>query len=1155
MALAAAGEVFGDASEVRDIAFEQMLLLDDQTPIGAVASLDAPGVVSFVVETHLEGENTQHATAALHAASDDPPPPAYDITALLAAHPCSVNGTELRESFVERGVQHGPAFSGLATARTPEAGGGSVLAEVGLPASIRFQQGAYHVHPALLDACFQSVAAGVQATGGAGLLLPLGVRRLRAYGPTRNARYCYTRVTRADATGGEADLDLLDEHGTVLLTVRGLRTGTGISESSERDRVLSERLLTLAWQQRALPEVADGDAKSWLLIDTSNAADLLTTRLADALKSQGADVANLHWPREADTAVNLEKLGSQLRARPVDGVVILCGPGAGEPDERGLLQGREQVRHLVRITCELAELEGELPRLFVVTRQAQIVRSHDLEEHVNLEQAGLRGLLRVIGSEHPLLRTTQVDVDEHTEAEQVAQQLLGGSEEDETAWRNGEWYAARLCPSPLSYDERQTVIVDHERDNMRLQVRTPGDLQTLELVACDRVPPGPGQIEVAVTMSTINFADVLIAFGRFPVIDDRQPQLGMDFVGVVTAVGEGVADHQVGDRVGGFSEGGCWRSFLTCDASLAITLPPGLTDEQAAAAATANATAWYGLHDLAQIKAGDRVLIHSATGGVGQAAIAIARAAGAQIFATAGNPQKRALLHDMGIEHVYDSRSIEFAEQIRRDTNGYGVDIVLNSLTGAAQRAGLELLSFGGRFVEIGKADVYGNTRLGLYPFRRGLTFYYVDLALMSIIQPDRVRELLATVFKLTADGVLAAPQTTHYPLADAATAIRAMSNAEHTGKLLLDVPRSGRSSVAVPPEQAQAFRRDGAYIITGGLGGLGLFFASKMAAAGCGRIVLTARSQPNPKSRQAIERLRKSGADIVVECGNIAEPDTADRLVSAATATGLPLRGVLHAAAVVEDATLTNISDELIDRDWAPKVYGSWNLHRATSGQPLDWFCLFSSGAALLGSPGQGAYAAANSWVDAFAHWRRAQGLPASAIAWGAWGEVGRATFLAEGGEIMITPDEGAYAFETLLRYDRTYTGYIPIIGAPWLPDLVRRSPWGEMFQSTGQSVRGPSKFRTELSSLPQDEWPARLRRLIAEQASVILRRTVDADRPFVEYGMDSLGMLEMRTHIETETGIRLSPKVIATHNTPRALAQHLADTLAEEEAAPAAS
>ncbi len=823
MALAAA-EVLGEATarswEVRDIAFEQMLLLDDQTPIDAVATVDAPGAVSFVVETNQDGEKARHATATLRPTEDDPAPPAYDVAALLAAHPCSVSGTELRASFVERGVAHGPAFSGLASARTAEAGGPTVLAEVGLPASIRFQQGAYRVHPALLDACFQSVAAGVQATAGGGLLLPLGVRRLRAYGSTRNVHYCYTRVTKADATGGEADLDLLDEHGNVLLTVVGLRMGTGTTETGERDRLLNERLLTLAWQQRTLPEAAPDEARSWLLIDTSDAVDMLAARLADALKShgpQGTECVNLPWSREADPATGRERLTSHLRARLVDGVVVLCGSGVGDPDEARLLAGREQVRQLVRITRELAELEGELPRLFVVTRQAQIVRPQD---QLNLDQAGLRGLLRVISSEHPLLRTTQIDVDDHTDAEHVAHQLLGGSDEDETAWRHGEWYVARLCPAPLSHDERHTAMVDHERDGMRLQIRTPGDLQTLELAACERVSPGPGQIEVAVSMSTVNFADVLIAFGQFPVIDDRQPQLGMDFVGVVTAVGEGVTDHQVGDRVGGFSEGGCWRTFLTCDATLAATLPPGLTDEQAAAAATAHATAWYGLHDLAGIKAGDKVLIHSATGGVGQAAIAIARHAGAQIFATAGSPERRKLLQHWGIEHVYDSRSVEFAEQIRRDTDGYGVDIVLNSLTGAAQRAGLELLAFGGRFVEIGKRDVYGNTRLGLYPFRRGLTFYYLDLALMSILQPGRVRELLTTVYQLTADGVLAAPQCTHYPLADAASAIRAMSNAEHTGKLLLDMPRGGRSSVVVPPERVPVFRRDGAYIITGGLGG-----------------------------------------------------------------------------------------------------------------------------------------------------------------------------------------------------------------------------------------------------------------------------------------------------------------------------------------------
>ena len=313
------------------------------------------------------------------------------------------------------------------------------------------------------------------------------------------------------------------------------------------------------------------------------------------------------------------------------------------------------------------------------------------------------------------------------------------------------------------------------------------------------------------------------------------------------------------------------------------------------------------------------------------------------------------------------------------------------------------------------------------------------------------------------------------------------MSGAQHTGKLVLDIPRTGRSRVVVPPAQARVFRRDGAYLITGGLGGLGLFLAEKMAAAGCGRIVLSSRSQPTPEALETIERIRAIGADVVVECGDIAEPSTAQRLVATATATGLPVRGVLHAAAVVEDATLTNITDELIERDWAPKVYGAWNLHTATADQPLDWFCSFSSAAALVGSPGQGAYAAANSWVDAFTLWRRAQGLPATAIAWGAWAQIGRATALAEGADVAIAPDEGAYAFEALLRHDRAYTGYAPIMGTPWLTAFAERSPFAEAFRSTAQNTTGTSKLRAELNELPLEEWPTRLRRLISDQVSLI--------------------------------------------------------------------
>ncbi|ASE13032.1 type I polyketide synthase [Mycobacterium avium subsp. paratuberculosis K-10] len=1140
IALTAAHTALGDASEVRDLRFDQMLLIEDETPVFALAVMASRSAAEFVVETFEEGERVRRATAILAAAGPGERPPAYDVPALLAARSSSVDGAELRNRFAERGVQYGPAFTGLTAAHTS---GDTVLAEVALPGAMRSQQRAYRIHPALLDACFQSVGAAseIQNSGGGSLLLPLGVRRIRAYASARTAHYCYTRVTSTTATGFEADLDVLNEHGAVLLSIQGLQMGTGASEEASRDRALNERLLTVEWHRQELTEVDPVDAGTWLLVSTSAMADVAATELTDSLKLLGADCTSIRWSSRADPVANGKTLRDQLRVGRFTGVVLLTGPKDGDRDDECAARGGEYVRHVAHIVRELAAAPGEPPRLYVVTRNAQTVLEGD---GANLEQGGLRGLLRVIGNEYPQFRTTQIDTDMHTGASLIARQLVSGSEEDETAWRNDEWLTARLRLSPLRPDERRTAVVDHEHDGMRLHIRAPGDLQTMELVACERIPPGPGQIEVAVTASSINFADVLLAFGRHPSFEGRLPQLGTDFAGMVTAVGPDVIEHKIGDHVGGLCPNGCWGTFVTCDANVAVTLPPGLTDAQAAAVTTAHATAWYGLHDLARVKAGDKVLIHSATGGVGQAAIAIARAAGAEIFATAGSSQRRKMLHDKAIEHVYDSRSVEFAEQIRRDTDGYGVDVVLNSLTGAAQLAGLKLLAPGGRFIEIGKRDIYGDTKLGLFPFRRNLAFYGVDLGLMSVDHPLRVRELLDTAYERVADGLLPMPASTHYPLTDAATAIRVMSAAEHTGKLVLDVARSGKSSAVLHPDSGRVFRPDGSYIITGGLGGIGLFLAEKLAAAGCGRIVLSSRSEPNQRVQEMIELVRAIGSDVVVECADITQPGTAERLVAAATTTGLPVRGVLHAAGVVEDSALGGITGELLERCWAPKVVGAWNLHRVTAGEPLDWFCLFSSAAALVGSPGQGAYAAANSWLDAFTHWRRAQGLPATAIAWGAWSELGRATGFAEDVGTAITPDEGAYAFQALLCHDRAYTGYAPVIDTAWLSAFAERSRFAEAFRSTGKSPTGTTRFLAELNTLPHDQWPTRLRRLVSEQVSLILRRTVDPDRPLSEYGLDSLGNLELRTRIEAEAGVRIKSTAITT---VRGLAAHLCDTLAE--------
>lgn len=545
MALAAARTTLGELSEVRDIKFEQTLLLDEQTVVSSAATIAAPGILQFAVESHQEGEPARRASAMLHALEEMPQPPGYDTNALTAAHESSMSGEELRKMFNSLGIQYGPAFSGLVAVHTARGDVTTVLAEVALPGAIRSQQSAYASHPALLDACFQSVLVHpeVQKATVGGLMLPVGVRRLRNYHSTRSAHYCLARVTSSSRAGEcEADLDVFDQAGTVLLTVEGLRLAAGISEHERANRVFDERLLTIEWERGELPEVPQIDAGSWLLLSASE-ADPLTAQLADALNAVGAQSTSVA------SASDVAQLRSLLGGR-LTGVVVVTGPPTG-----GLTQcGRDYVSQLVGIARELAELPGEPPRLFVVTRSAASVLPSDL---ANLEQAGLRGLMRVIDSEHPHLGATAIDVDnDETVAALVASQLQSGSQEDETAWRNGIWYTARLRPGPLRPAERRTAVVEYRRDGMRLQIRTPGDLESLEFVTFDRVAPGPGEIEVAVTASSVNFADVLVAFGRYPTFEGYRQQLGIDFAGVVTAVGPDVTEHRIGDHVGGMSANG-----------------------------------------------------------------------------------------------------------------------------------------------------------------------------------------------------------------------------------------------------------------------------------------------------------------------------------------------------------------------------------------------------------------------------------------------------------------------------------------------------------------------------------------------------------------------------------------------------------------------
>ncbi|WP_051190274.1 type I polyketide synthase [Mycobacterium sp. UM_WGJ] len=1147
MALAAARAGLGESAEIRDVRFEQLLTLDDRTSVSSGAVVVAPGVLDFTVHTRQGRDGVDCATAVLQAQSAVRQPSTRDIAALLAAHQARVDGAELRKTAARNGIQYSAAFSGLVELRFGDGGhtiGATALAEVALPGPARPEQALYEVHPALLEACIMSVVMrpDVPRAGDGGLLRPVGVRRLRRHHLIRDVRYCLSTVTAARSDACEADLELMDVSGNVLLTVEGLQFEAGRSESESAERTLDERLLTIEWERRDQPVAVAPDAGSWLLLSMADATDALAGRLGEVLNGEGAQSHPVSLPIDRGSVA--DGLSGMLDGRT--GVVVVTPPARNDSNSPRI--GREFVTYLLDIVRQMVALPGESPRLYVLTRDAAAVRP---EDRPNLEQAGLRGLIRVVDSEYPHLKVTQIDVDgsaaEHDEAlaAQLAAQLQGGSQEDETAWRDGDWYTARLRPGPLGPADRRTTVVQHGQDCLRLQRRDPADPESWEPVAAPRMAPGSGQIEVAVAATGINCVGA--APVEYSTIEAGLQQLGADFAGVVTAVGPDVTGHRVGDHVGGVSPDGCWSTFITCDARLAATLPAELPVSEAAAWPTAYATAWYGLHDLARVTSEDKVLIHCATGGVGQAAIAIARAVGCQVFATADTSQRRQQLRDMGIEHVYDSGSLEFADRIRHDTAGYGVDVVLNSLSGVAQRVGIELLNFGGRFIELGKQDVYGDSRLGLYPFRRNLSLHVVDLALLAHSHPETVQRLLGTVYRKAADGSLPQPKTIHRPLLDAPSALRLAGADGCAATVLLDVPQTGSTVAVVPPAQTRPFRADGAYIVTGGTSGAGLHLAAEMAAAGCGRIVLNGDSAPDRQAQQTIERLRARGTDIAVECGDIAEPQTADRLVAAATASGLAVRGVLHAVAPEGDAPLTETTGGLVDRCWEPKVYGAWNLHRSlreqATAQPLDWFCAFSSTAALIGSPGQGAAAAADSWLDAFGRWRQAQGLPATVIGWGPWADTGSVADSADGVPAAITSAEAARAFHAVLSYGRPYAGYAPITRAPWLAALAHRSPFAEAFRPVRRSSPDAQRFLAGLKELPRDEWLDSIQRVVSDQISLLLRRTVDPDRPLPEYGLDSLASLEFRTRIETETGVRVGPAQLTT---VRGLSQHVCEQLA---------
>jgi acyl transferase domain-containing protein/acyl carrier protein len=1182
MALAAAGQAFGRGTvTLEDVTLHETMELPETAPLTVQLAMSEtrPGSGSFRVSSRAAPASggtsvwTLHASGTVHveAGGSLPPTEHRDLGAIRARCPEHVPGEAHYAALQARRLRHGTAFASIIEVRRSSS---EALACIRSPEGRAFDGRSHRIDPALLDSALQAslaTLAGYPSPHDSAPVVPTGWRTVRVHGiPDHSGElWSHASLRASDSAAGETEVDLalLDTSGRVLVEVLGLRMkrlgpAAGTAES----------VLALEWRPTPAeaPTGRREDSRGpWLLVSSD---EVLAGALQRHLEARGKSVLRIDASRLAssggqaasDTLLQ-EVLGG---AASCEGVVLLAGTAAGALEEpaSAVDAGEPAWSSALHLVQALARRRWrDAPRLWLVTRAAQAAGSGPSASA--LPVSPLWGLGRTLAYEHPELRCTRVDLGATAgsdEAEHLVSELLSESREEEIALRPEGRYVARLVrrePGP-----RVTSTAPAKGRPFRLEIDTPGSLERLTLRETERRAPGPGEVEIAVKAAGLNFLDVLVALGVIA-NDPQAPSafLGVECAGTVVATGEGVTGLKPGDRVVALTPG-AFASFVTVSSHLVAPIPGALSFAEATTLPISHATAYFSLANRARLARGERVLIHSAAGAVGLAAIQWARHIGAEVFATVGNEEKREYLKSLGVRFVSDSRSLRFVEDVRAWTGDEGVDVVLNSLSGEAIPQSLGLLRDEGRFIELGKRDYLDDTRLGVRPFLKGLSFSLVDLRAMLLKRPEQLGQLLREVLSLVEQGTLKPLPHRTFPIAEAAEAFHTMSQGRHLGKLVLEV--EGETTPISAPRQAGRFRPDATYLVTGGLGGLGLSLARWMVERGARHLVLAGRSGAEGRAEETLANLKRAGADLVVARADVAHRADVARVLEGIAATGRPLRGVFHLAGLLDDALLPQQDRARFRRVMAPKVDGAWNLHVLTKELPLDFFVLYSSVASLVGSPGQSNYAAANAFLDALALHRRSLGLPALSLGWGPFSEVGLAAAQAnrgnrvqERGMASLTPTEGETLLAALLERDEAHAGVVQLDARQWMdfyPTLASSSLFSTLARASERTGSRSAAPRQEILSAPPERRRTLMERFVRDQLARVLRADptrISADAPLKTLGLDSLTGLELRNRLEAGTALKLSSTLIWTYSSVSALAEHLLGLVAPVEPPPPSS
>jgi NADPH:quinone reductase-like Zn-dependent oxidoreductase/acyl carrier protein len=744
-----------------------------------------------------------------------------------------------------------------------------------------------------------------------------------------------------------------------------------------------------------------------------------------------------------------------------------------------------------------------------------------------------------------------------TERSMLLAEIEGGDDQSRLAYRDGERYSAKFARAKtVSEAHAKDAMEIPEAENFHLEITSRGILDNLKLLPAELEAPGPHDISVRVYATGLNFRDVLNALGQYP---GDAGKFGLECSGVVTAVGAEVSRFKVGDRVMA-NANGSFRRIITFREDYAVHLPEGMNWEDAVTVPGPFLTAWYGLVRKGGIKSGDKVLIHAGAGGVGMAAVQIALSQGCEVFATASLP-KQQFLRDMGVHHVFNSRTLDFADEVMKVTDGKGVDLLLNSLAGEFIAKSFSIMAENGRFIEMGKMNIW--TPEQVKEFNASLDYAAFDLAADGAEDPS----LIATMFdELLAEfeaGRLSPLNKTVFPLERTVDAFRFMAQAKHIGKIVVSQSETVRRERIA---NEGIGRTDGTYVITGGLGALGLIFARWLSENGAGNLALFGRSKPKPAAEKVIAELKEAGTNVQVFAADASDLDSLGAVFQQIREEMPPVRGILHAAGILDDGMM-------ISQDWSrfenvlnAKVYGGWNLHELSRGMDLDFFVLFSSVAALFGNRGQCNYASANAFLDSLASHRRAEGLPALTVNWGPWGEAGMATdakkaaLIAKQGFYNIRTEDGLEVLRRALDAGMGQVGVVelnlknfldnlpPSALAGYFEPLVARRAAVQSKDSASSAPAVVVEFYGELKGAGEGaDRIAIMTGLVKESVASVLNfkslDDIDGDRAFRELGFDSLTNAEFINLLDKTLQVGLSQSIYLEYPTVNQLSAHLVD------------